>query len=150
VPIFSMSERREVIEYRQCQVSRHICHREAICVTNSPDDKKDLQKQTKQTQYNNQRVLEPCWGCDYSDLRSGSDELIMKTIVQRCNWKSYDLSVSYTNTSNQSYKDILNALWPVFLNAWICSHRSTALIYASDGSSIYSYEDSIKTRTRHI
>ena len=31
-------------------------------------------KQQKQTQYNNQQVLEPCWGCNYSDLRSERDK----------------------------------------------------------------------------
>jgi hypothetical protein len=55
VPIFSTKERREVIEYQQCQFSTHLPSQSNLQI-NSPDDK--------------WQVLEPCWGCNYSDLRS--------------------------------------------------------------------------------
>ena len=64
-PIFPMKERREETEYQQCQFSTHLPSRSDLQI-NSPDDKWGICK----TQYNNQQMLEPCWSCNYSDLRS--------------------------------------------------------------------------------
>jgi hypothetical protein len=45
VPIFPTKERREEIEYRQRQFSTHLPSRSDLQI-NSPDDTRDLQKQT--------------------------------------------------------------------------------------------------------
>ena len=73
VPVSPAKERGEAIECRQRQFSTHLPSQSDL-QTNSPDDKWGICNSTKQTQYNNQQVLEPCWGCNYSDLRSERDK----------------------------------------------------------------------------
>jgi hypothetical protein len=62
-------------------------------------------KETKQTQYNNQQMLEPCCGCNYSDLRSRKEirqyerlfnESIEKLLLHRTNSEG---TVFYTSFS---------------------------------------------------